>query len=252
MMKPSAALRKLIDRSGRSASEIAEECGYSHPSGLQRYTSDEFKGKYFRVELVEKLAKALVGYGDPPVTAEEVYALAGVAVPLSFTVKHRTRPNSVPSDSDLSLAVDLDSITFRYIDLRPAAGPNGAVLDVMRDRLDEITIGHYSFPRQGFREQFGAEPGGILIVEIVGDSMIPTLMPGQRVMVDTMAKSPSPAGIFLVWDGLSEVVKRVEYLAHSSPATVRIISDNAKYQPYERQLDEAHIQGRVIGGWSRM
>jgi hypothetical protein len=30
---------------------------------------------------------------------------------------------------------------------------------------------------------------------------------------------------------------------------VRITSDNGKYDPYERTLDEAYIQGRVIGQW---
>ena len=33
------------------------------------------------------------------------------------------------------------------------------------------------------------------------------------------------------------------------PPRVKITSDNAKYDPYERTLEEAYIQGRVIGQW---
>jgi hypothetical protein len=52
-----------------------------------------------------------------------------------------------------------------------------------------------------------------------------------------------------VWDGLGLVVKRVQVLAHSDPTRVKITSDNAKYEAYERTLAEAYIQGRVIGQW---
>jgi hypothetical protein len=56
----------------------------------------------------------------------------------------------------------------------------------------------------------------------------------------------------VLWDGLGMVVKRVEFMAYSEPPTVRIISDNVVYRPYERLLGEAYIQGRVIGSsWER-
>jgi hypothetical protein len=38
-------------------------------------------------------------------------------------------------------------------------------------------------------------------------------------------------------------------LPHSEPPRVRISSDNGKYDAYERTLEEAYIQGRVIGQW---
>ena len=79
--------------------------------------------------------------------------------------------------------------------------------------------------------------------------MTPTFNPLDRVMVDLSDQTPSPPGVFVIWDGLGLVVKRVEHLAHSDPPRVRITSDNPKYQPYERILGEAYIQGRVLGKW---
>ncbi len=55
--------------------------------------------------------------------------------------------------------------------------------------------------------------------------------------------------MFVVWDGLGLVVRRVAMLAHGDPARVTITSDNPKYEPNERTIDEAYIRGRVIGQW---
>ena len=41
----------------------------------------------------------------------------------------------------------------------------------------------------------------------------------------------------------------MQLLAHTDPPRVKITSDNQNYAPYERTLDEAYIQGRVIGQW---
>jgi phage repressor protein C with HTH and peptisase S24 domain len=89
----------------------------------------------------------------------------------------------------------------------------------------------------------------VIIVSVVGDSMAPTLNATDRVMVDTADRTPSPPGMFVVWDGLGLVVKRVEYIAHSAPAMLRLFSDNARYAPYECSLEDAHIRGRVIAKW---
>ncbi len=86
----------------------------------------------------------------------------------------------------------------------------------------------------------------VIVIEVIGDSMVPALNPGDRVVVDTADRTPSPPGMFVVWDGLGLVVKRVEYIAHSAPPILRLFSDNGHYAPYERSLGEAQIRGRVI------
>jgi hypothetical protein len=74
--------RALIDRSDLSQEAVARAMGFKHASGLTRYISSTlFKKPYFSRDLVDKIAKAIVGYGDPPITPEEVYTLAGMLPP---------------------------------------------------------------------------------------------------------------------------------------------------------------------------
>ena len=114
---------------------------------------------------------------------------------------------------------------------------------------NERVVAEWQLPTGIVRGYSTAPAAELRIITVMGDSMEPTLLPGQRVLVDTGDRMPSPPGIFVVWDGLGLVVKRVQALPHSEPPRVKIASDNGKYDPYERTLDEAYIQGRVIGQW---
>jgi phage repressor protein C with HTH and peptisase S24 domain len=89
----------------------------------------------------------------------------------------------------------------------------------------------------------------VRIMTVVGDSMETTFRPYERIMVDISDKNPSPPGIFVVFDGLGHAVKRIELIAGSEPLRVRVSADNPRYSAYECPLDEAGIEGRVLGKW---
>ena len=57
---------------------------------------------------------------------------------------------------------------------------------------------------------------------------------------------PVPPGIFVIWDGMGVVAKRVEHIPHSDPPKVVIQSVNPAYQTYEREAEEVSVIGRVI------
>lgn len=107
-------------------------------------------------------------------------------------------------------------------------------------------------PRDLMRSYTSTPAEQIKIATVVGDSMEPTLLPGTKVMIDTRDVRPSPPGVFFVWDGLGLVAKRVELVQGSDPRRVRLTSDNERYAPYEVSLDDAQIQGRVMGRWQWM
>jgi hypothetical protein len=57
-----------------------------------------------------------------------------------------------------------------------------------------------------------------------------------------------PPGIFVIWDGMGVVAKRVEHLPHSDPPKVMIKSLNPEYQTYERDAEESeHRRPRHLG-----
>ena len=82
-------------------------------------------------------------------------------------------------------------------------------------------------------------------MHVEGDSMMPTLHSGDAVLVDMARKFPTPPGIFVLFDGMGLVAKRVEHIPNSDPPRLRIISDNTFYSPYERTIDEVNIIGRI-------
>lgn len=151
--------------------------------------------------------------------------------------------NGAPSGSRASEAGDGPMVPIVELDVRAGAG--GGALN-----SEELEAGHWQLPGDLVRSVTTAPTTALKILTVYGDSMEPEFRPGQRVMVDTSDQMPSPPGVFVAWDGLATVIKRVEFVPHSDPPKVRFSSDNPRYQPYERTLEEAHIRGRVIGRWT--
>ncbi len=111
---------------------------------------------------------------------------------------------------------------------------------------DDVEHGEpYHFRRSWVRDVLNAAPEHLRIIHVEGDSMEPTLMDGDIVLIDLDRKIPTPPGIFVLFDGLGLVAKRVEHVPNSDPPTVRVISDNGRYGAYERTVDEINIVGRI-------
>jgi phage repressor protein C with HTH and peptisase S24 domain len=209
-------------------------------------------------------------------------ALADTANVDQSTLAHWERGKTRPSPDKVALMAPALGVSEEWLLYGRGKGPRGAaggVSDGMRASLEDVQtsgvsgsvsideldtrvgagagqlidggvkVGQWMMPRELMKLATVADEDRVKIVRVVGDSMAPTFSPTDRIMVDTSDRLPSPPGIFVVWDGLGLVVKRIEYIPHSEPATIRITSDNARYAPYERSLEEAHIQGRVIGKW---
>lgn len=87
----------------------------------------------------------------------------------------------------------------------------------------------------------------LAIIEIVGDSMAPTLASGDRVLIDRADKRLP--GVFVIWDGDGLIAKRVERVPGraGSPARLRITSDNKLHNDHEVEAEWVRIVGRVVG-----
>lgn len=102
----------------------------------------------------------------------------------------------------------------------------------------------YYFRTAWIRDHLGTSPQNLRMLYISGDSMEPTLCHNDIILVDTTKQTPSPPGIFVLFDGMGLIAKRLEYVAHQK--RLRIISDNPQYSTYERSIAEAIIVGRVV------
>lgn len=144
------------------------------------------------------------------------------------------------------------------IDARAGAGV-GSVgeHEIVKVREGESIVGHkviseWLFPSPYLRHELRANPGKTVVLEVIGDSMSPTLESGDRVLVDTSYQRPNPDGIYVIDDGDGPMVKRVQLVRPSNPEQIRIISDNKNQEPYSRLLSEIRIVGRVAGRLTSM
>lgn len=144
------------------------------------------------------------------------------------------------------------------IDARAGAG-NGNVGEhsVVTLRRGESYVGHkvtaeWVFPSTFLRHELRLQPGGMMVLEVVGDSMYPTLESGDRVIIDTAHDRPTPDGIYVIEEGDGPMVKRLQLVRRSDPPELRIISDNKNHEPYTLRLDDIRIIGRVSGRVSKM
>lgn len=109
-------------------------------------------------------------------------------------------------------------------------------------------LSEWSLPKQLLANQVGSN-SSVRIIQVMGDSMQPEFNPGDRIMVNTADRMPSPPGVFVLWDGFGLIIKRCEMVPHSNPARVILSSVNPQYSTYEMDLPELDIQGRVVGKW---
>lgn len=144
------------------------------------------------------------------------------------------------------------------IDAKAGAG-NGNVGEhaVVTLRRGEAFVGHkviseWVFPTAYLRHELHIETGGIMVLEVVGDSMSPTLESGDRIIIDTAYSKPTPDGIYVIEEGDGPMVKRLQLVRRSDPPEVRIISDNKHHEAYTLRLEDIRIIGRVSGRVTKM
>lgn len=104
----------------------------------------------------------------------------------------------------------------------------------------------YCFRHAWIKEHLGIAPGVLRMLTVRGDSMEPNLCHNDVVLVDISKKTPSPPGIFIIFDGAGLTAKRLEYVPDARPVRVRVLSDNPQYSSYEQLLEDASIIGRVV------
>lgn len=145
------------------------------------------------------------------------------------------------------------------IDVTPGAG-EGAIGEHVAVTIESggTVTGHrviaeWLFPIEYLRSELKASHAGTLVLEVKGDSMRPTLEPGDRIIVDTRQNAFGPDAVYVIDDGDGEPrVKRLEKILFSSPAAVLVVSDNPAHGSSQADLDRLRVLGRVVGRVSRM
>lgn len=130
-------------------------------------------------------------------------------------------------------------------DVRLSAG-GGSLLD------HEEIKGTWKFPAFYLNSELRMRASSLSMAEVRGDSMAPTLLDRDRVLVDHSDTRVAQGGIFAIWDGDGLVVKRIEVVPYSNPPQVVLISDNKNHNQYTVMAEQVDIKGRVVWYARRM
>ena len=205
-------LRKAIDTKGISTAKLAKLC--------------ELKPSF--------IYDILNGKSTNPNTAS--MARISQALDTNLSDLLGISPDGIEIQRDSSEYVKVSTI------LTTVAPQEGSAEFALKEKQGEP----YYFRQSWVQDRLATKPENLKMVFIEGDNMDPTLCQGDMILIDISKKTPSPPGIFVLFDGMGLVVKRLEFLSHLTPPTLKILSDNPQYPAYESTMEESSIIGRVV------
>ncbi len=136
------------------------------------------------------------------------------------------------------------------LDTRAGLGGGGVPAREVRKEgrhTDPVKSEGWVFPRSFVRDQLHTSSARLLVLDTTGDSMAPTVMSGDRVIIDTGHKTPTPDGLYAIRDTFEcIVVKRLQVMRSGKHARIKIISDNPNHAVEEVPLNELEIVGKVL------
>lgn len=115
--------------------------------------------------------------------------------------------------------------------------------DIGRSHSDDCILDWLAFKREWVRLALRSTPENLSLIIAEGDSMLPTIRPGDTLVVDHSKTVISGDGVYVLSLAHSCLVKRVQVLIDGS---VVVLSDNPAYSP--QTINPAQRDGIVVGG----
>ena len=131
--------------------------------------------------------------------------------------------------------VNPNSVSIKIIDAVACCG-NGV------EALHENIIGTWDIPLQKYRDFATSKPENVFMLQVEGDSMIPTLNSGDWALADTSQNYISSDGLYLIRMASGIAVKRIQ----SGLNDITIKSDNPAYKDITATISEVAILGKII------
>jgi len=132
-----------------------------------------------------------------------------------------------------------DGLSNEFVFIPQKAGPISAGGGLIPDNTVEMRV--------AFRRDWIARKGlpeNMSLIKVDGDSMAPTLLSGDLVLVDHGRDYvASQGGIYAISVDHEIMIKRVQPVF---PDKILIISDNKQYPPQEIDADKVTINGKVL------
>lgn len=193
-----------------TASEAADRFGWK----LSTYLGHENGSRGFRADKAKEYAKAF------RVTAN--WLLYG---------------DNEPQQVEFGMPAPDDARLVPVYDVEASAG-NGATVD------SEHHVMNLAFSQQYLREMTFAKGNDLAVIRVKGDSMEPTLLDDDLVMIDRTKRNLDYDGLFVLRFGDALHVKRIG--RGVKRGSVMVISDNQIYPPVQTDRDQIDVIGKVL------
>ena len=141
---------------------------------------------------------------------------------------------------EISSARQADWVEVPHLPLEASAGPGAT-------SAAEIPFDAFRFSRRWLREQ-GLEPALLSSIRVMGDSMDPLLRDGDEILVDRTPRA-FREGVHVVRLGEALHVKLLQAVP---PDRLRLISQNAAYEPVDVVMADVDVVGRVVWKGGRL
>lgn len=220
------SLRKEAGLSIRAMGEALEISG----SGYNHYET-RFKEKYLPVDVAESIASVLEKRG---IDRGRVMRLS---YPQEIAGSHHQNTGTQPVPVDIGAEPPNGSALVPVFDVSASAG-YGSVNEY------EPQTHSLAFPPDYLKKLTSGSPQNLAIISVKGDSMEPTLLDDDIVLLDTSKKHLGYDGLFVL---LMDDVLHVKRIGRSSKAGhVSIISDNSNFPPFDREIESIEPVGKVL------
>ncbi len=242
-----------------SATKAAEALGVS----LSTYRAHENGQNEFSAEIANRYAKKFGTTAAYLLTGEGLRKAARPApnIVMSFDPDEQDQDGFAESGNELSYSREhwkpqIEGATPE-VDVKLGAG-SGVIGEVINLPVGSGNVaGHkivaeWLIPTGYLRNEAKASPSHTIIMEVIGDSMQPTYMPGDRVIVDLSQNQMTTDTVYAISDGYTEPqIKRLQRVPFTQPGQVKIISDNPALETFTVELDRLTIIGRICGHIAR-
>jgi transcriptional regulator with XRE-family HTH domain len=221
-----------------------------HKTGL--YHAREARGMS-RSELVKRsgVSKQQLSRLENGLIRLRLDHLKPFANPLGYTAEQILLWGRYPGTSEAQIQGEALSASEHVPELasRAEAAAAHPKLRTRREgrHVERIKAEDWAFPASFVASRLQAPAKNLLVIEAEGDAMAPTIMSGDKVIVDTGHKTPSPDSLYAIRDSFDNViVRRLQVLRAAQPSRVKVISDNPKHAVEEVALNEIEVVGRAL------
>lgn len=181
----------------------------------------------------------LYEYGNPP--SRENFKLILKYYKCNGTWLFTGEGEPYPAEAQGTGPVLPDCPSEDYVFIRQMNGRISAGVGILPDNTADVQA---AFRRDWITKK-GSKPESMSLIKVDGDSMEPTLVSGDLVLVDHARNVvAAQGGIYAITLGHQIMIKRIQVL--HDQGKYRIISDNKQYPPQETDAEKVAINGKIL------